>query len=351
MDVFKLQPIQVDFAAFRDCIQRKGTPKRVHFFEFYLDRPIKEELARRLGFHEKFDDKHPFSYYEKEIALQKFLGYDMLNYSEFPCFPQEINSRKNIAAVSEDVFAGGPIKTWNDFEQYPWPEVSDLDMSPLDWLQKELPDNMKCFAMAPIGLYKMLLGYEDMLYMMYDNLPLMKAVMGKLLGIFLDYVRIVCQYSCVGVVFGSDDMGFRTQTFFPPDFIRDNILPMHQALAQVAHDNDKLYFLHACGNLSEIMDDLIDSVKVDAKHSFEDAIMPVTEMKKIYGDRLALLGGMDVDFLCRSDEAALRKKVREILEICLVGGGYCLGSGNSIAQYVPLSNYLIMLDEGRKFKF
>jgi uroporphyrinogen decarboxylase len=31
------------------------------------------------------------------------------------------------------------------------------------------------------------------------------------------------------------------------------------------------------------------------------------------------------------------------------GGGYCLGTGNSVANYIPLDNYLAMLDEGRKF--
>jgi uroporphyrinogen decarboxylase len=33
--------------------------------------------------------------------------------------------------------------------------------------------------------------------------------------------------------------------------------------------------------------------------------------------------------------------------VCLPGGGHCLGSGNSIANYVPLDNYLAMIDEGR----
>lgn len=350
MNIFDLSPIAPDFATFKDCIQRKGISKRVHFFEFYLDQPIKEALFQHLGIDKKFNNQDPFCFYKREIELQKFLGYDTIGYWGFPKFPQEINNRKNMATVSEDAMAGGPIKTWEDFEQYPWPSIGDLDMSLLDRLEKELPDNMKCFIVAPSGLYKMLLGYEDMLYMMYDNLPLMKAVIKKITEIFLDYIHTVCHYSCVGIIMGSDDMGFRNQTFFPPDFIRENILPMHRAIAQAAHDNERLYFLHACGNLTEIMDDLINVVKIDAKHSFEDAIVPVTEMKKRYGNRLGLLGGLDIDFLCRADESTLRKKVREVLEICMNGGGYCLGSGNSIAHYIPLSNFLIMLDEGRKFK-
>jgi uroporphyrinogen decarboxylase len=97
------------------------------------------------------------------------------------------------------------------------------------------------------------------------------------------------------------------------------------------------------------MPDLIDDVKIDAKHSFEDTIELVTDAKARYGDRIALLGGMDVDFLCRSDEPAIRRRVRRTLDVCLPGGGYCLGTGNSVANYIPLENYLVMLDEGRRY--
>ena len=96
------------------------------------------------------------------------------------------------------------------------------------------------------------------------------------------------------------------------------------------------------------MEDLISDVKIDARHSFEDAIMPVTEVKKRYGDRIAILGGVDVDKLCRFEEKELRSYVRGILEKCMPGGGYALGTGNSVANYIPVKNYLIMLDEGLK---
>ena len=85
---------------------------------------------------------------------------------------------------------------------------------------------------------------------------------------------------------------------------------------------------------------------IDALHSFEDTIKDVRETKKRYGDRLTLLGGIDVDFLCRAPEQAIRQRVRETLEACHVGGGYCLGTGNSVANYVPLDSYLAMVDEG-----
>jgi uroporphyrinogen decarboxylase len=97
------------------------------------------------------------------------------------------------------------------------------------------------------------------------------------------------------------------------------------------------------------MEDLIEDVGIDARHSFEDTIERVEGVKDKYGDRIALLGGIDVDFLCRADEEQIRRRVRHTLEHCNPGGGYCLGTGNSVANYIPLDSYLVMLDEGRRF--
>ena len=117
----------------------------------------------------------------------------------------------------------------------------------------------------------------------------------------------------------------------------------------MAHEAGRPCILHSCGNLNEIIDDLIDEVGFDGKHSFEDTIEDVREVKHTYGRRMALLGGIDVDFLCRATPDAIRQRTRETLDTCLPGGGYCLGSGNSVTNYIPVDNYLAMLDEGRLY--
>lgn len=79
------------------------------------------------------------------------------------------------------------------------------------------------------------------------------------------------------------------------------------------------------------------------------AIESCVDFKGKYGDHIATLGGIDLDFLCRSDETAIRERVRQTLDACFEGGGYCLGTGNSVANYIPLEHYLVMLDEGRRY--
>ena len=56
-----------------------------------------------------------------------------------------------------------------------------------------------------------------------------------------------------------------------------------------------------------------------------------------------------MDKLCRLPEQELRNYVERVLKVCTPGGRYMLGSGNSISNYVPLNNYLIMLEEGVNF--
>ena len=159
----------------------------------------------------------------------------------------------------------------------------------------------------------------------------------------------ICDYDCLGAVYLSDDLGFKTSTFIRSEHIRELIIPWHKKLGDIAHSHGKCLMLHSCGQMYDVIDDYIDIVGIDAKHSFEDVIMPVAKVKKLYCDRLSLLGGIDVDFLARADEMAIRKKTKEVLDQCFYGGGYCLGSGNWVTKYIPLDNYLTMLDEGRRY--
>ena len=145
-------------------------------------------------------------------------------------------------------------------------------------------------------------------------------------------------------------MGFRTGPLISPDDLNKFVLPGHKLMTAMSHEASRPYLLYSCGNLDLIIEDVIEDVGIDARHLLGDIIENVIPAHHQYGHRIAHLGGIDVDFLCRLNEEQIRKRVRHTLEECMEGGGYCLGTGNSVANYMPVENYLIMLDEGRRFK-
>jgi uroporphyrinogen decarboxylase len=97
------------------------------------------------------------------------------------------------------------------------------------------------------------------------------------------------------------------------------------------------------------MNDLIDDVGIDAKHSFEDVIDPVASFRQRYARRVAVLGGADVDYIARHTPDEVRRYSRAVLESCAPEGGYAFGTGNSVVNYLPVENYIAMLQELEAF--
>ena len=93
------------------------------------------------------------------------------------------------------------------------------------------------------------------------------------------------------------------------------------------------------------MGTLIEDVGIDAKHSFEYAIMPVEEFQTLYGDRIGVLGGLDINILSGAPPEQVRERTRRLVATCGARGRYAVGSGNSVPSYVPVENYLAMVDE------
>ncbi len=352
--------VSPDWEAFVRCIKREGTPKRVHHIELFLDGEVKQAIWDRYGLGADMDPNAPDYWFRREAEIQRFLGYDYVRCAYdglvWPFNREVTEDTADLQRSGGRTYINehaGPITTWEEFETYPWPDPEKAETRALEWCQKNLPDGMCVVAGGGFAHFAehltWLMGYESLCLALYDQRDLVAAIARRLEDVYRVALGHVLEFSCVKAVWGSDDMGFRGGTLISPDDCRAFFLPGHREMARMAHAKGLPYLLHSCGNLSTIMDDLIDDVGIDAKHSFEDTIEDVRQVKHTYGTRIGLLGGIDVDFLCQATEEQVRQRVRETLDACMPGGGYCLGTGNSVANYIPLDNYLAMVDEGRKW--
>jgi uroporphyrinogen decarboxylase len=191
-----------------------------------------------------------------------------------------------------------------------------------------------------------LLGVETLSLLLYENPALVRHLADRVGQIVLDMVELTTALPFIdGYVLGGD-LGYKTATVVSPAVLRELIFPWYRRFVDAAHRHGKIILLHSCGNLAQVMDDIV-ACGFDGKHSFEDAITPgLAELHARYGGRLALIGGVDVDFLCRASEAQIRQRVRDTIDRMAPGGGYILGSGNSIPEYCPVESFWAMLDEG-----
>ena len=244
----------------------------------------------------------------------------------------------------------GPIRSWKDYEAYPWPEVRNVDFTDIEWCERNLPDNMAMWSMTFLfQQVSNLFGFETLCMMLYEDRKLIMAVTGRVGRFYIELAESLCQFSRLGAINIGDDMGHKTGTLIMPDDLRELFLPWHQRIIATAHKHGKLGFFHVCGQAEAIMDDLIDTVRIDAKHSTQDVTEPIQRSKQRWGKRVALLGGVDIDFITRARPHEVEIYTRKILEACLPGGGFVLGLGNWVAGSIPLDNYLAVLSAARKY--
>jgi uroporphyrinogen decarboxylase len=352
--------IRPDWEALVRCIERQGTPERVHFIELFLDREVQAAICEEFGLLHGLDPGDPFYAQQALVRLQRFLGYDYvrcgLDRLEMPLKRSAIDDTAELQRESGRSFMEehqGPITNWQEYEAYPWPDPAAASTRSLEWYQENLPDDMCIIGSGGFAHFAeyltWLMGYETLCYALYDQRDLVRAISKRLIEMFRVSIQRMLELDRVKIIWGSDDMGFKTGTLISPDDLREFVLPGHKLMAEMSHAAGRPYLLHSCGKLDAILEDLIEDVRIDALHSFEDTITSAIKTKKEYGDRIAVLGGIDVDFLCRATPERIRQRVRDTLEKCMSGGGYCLGTGNSVTNYIPLDNYLAMMDEGRRF--
>jgi uroporphyrinogen decarboxylase len=365
---------QPNFENFRRTILREGPPGPVPFFELFADPGMVEAVLEEkfpVNLHSYIEQPDLISDGDEIPGLMKSIemyvrfcretGYDYVFMVTGFSLPRTFQVAAD-TAVSQNWPDGqrywidqtrGPIQSWEDFEAYPWPKPEELRHVGLEYVNAIMPEGMKAAAFMFGGVFEnsaQLMGLESFSYALRDQPDLVEAICQRVGELASATCAQVTSIDNVGIVFLSDDLGFYSGTLVSPDVIRRYVIPHYKKITEITHEAGALLIFHSCGNMYKLMDEVIDDVGIDAKHSFEDKIVPVEEAYRRWGDRVAILGGVDMDLLGRGTEEQVRTRTREILEVCGVkGSGYCLGTGNTAANYIPKQNYLAMLDEGRRW--
>ena len=338
-----------DFNRLKKVLYRDGEPDVLPLFEYAMDSEIIRAITGKPANPENVAEMFFKLGYDYVPATVNIPYTFLTNAADDTSVLTTATGKRSFVNENE-----GIIENSDDFDAYLWPVVDGLVAAKVLQAEKCLPDGMKILIdLAPGGILETvmwLMGYVPFSYALYENEQLIWDLFERITGNILKAVKLSLEQPDIGNIGGvmlGDDMGFNHSTMISPVLLRKYVFPCQKQVADLVHQHDLPLIMHSCGKLDEIMDDLIDYVGIDAKHSFEDNIMPITEAKEKYGHRVALLGGIDMNFLCTAQGNEIRQYVDNVIKKCAPGGGFALGTGNSVANYIPLENYLTMIDECR----
>jgi len=326
-----------------------GEPDRVPLLELAIANSIKEKYLNK-----------PILNVRDDIEFYFKAGYDYIKISpKINMNPdnKEPGEGKRISSSTETTgerewhaSSKGIITSIQEFEEFRWPKPEEVDYSQFEQAEKNLPSNMKIICQyGDIFTWTWdFMGFETFSMALIDNTELIELIFNKIGSIVLNLFANCLSFDRIGALFYSDDIAINTGLFVSPTVYRTYLFPWMKKIGDLCKKKDIPFIFHSDGNFWEVMDDLKEC-GVNALQPLEPQAIDIVEVKKKRGKDFCLIGNIDVDLLTRGTEDQIEAEVKRLLINIAPGGGFCLGSGNTVADYVNFENYVTMIETTKKF--
>ena len=342
-------PIRPDFERIRQAV-RHEKPDRVPLIELLVEFEIQSQFLGRtvtcenLGAQVEFWTKAGYDYVPLVVGMMR---------------PGKVTEDSSISRVLRATLEKEGVdvsdeRSWNleytpfildrrRFGLFPWELAAQIDIGQFHAVRPLLPDGMKVVAVSGkiFTLSWMLMGFENFAESLLADPEFASAVIRRVAEIQMRALDEVLALPHVGAVWAVDDMAYSQGPMISPALLREHILPWYRKVAARCHETGRLFFMHSDGDLTALIDDLID-LGVDALHPIDPTAMDIVEVKRRWGDRLCLFGNVDLELLRSGSAEAVRARVRDLLRLVAPGGGCGIGSGNSVPSWARLENYNAM---------
>jgi uroporphyrinogen decarboxylase len=350
-----------DFSQVRSALLC-GQPNYVPAVELFHDIEVKEAFLGR-----------PIRTFADDVEFHYLAGYDY--YSAWVTFREirmavERNLTKPLTFTNSPYQAARPrrwspedgamITSFADFESFPWPkpEPATLELVANGMPAVPLPDALREIksALRPgMGLIlctdgiferftKDLMGYETFCYMLYDQPELIYRMFARVGELWLAIYQHAARMAEVDALWLADDIAYGQGLMFSPQVMRRHLFPWYQCIGDAAAQYNKPLLFHSDGDLRPILPDLI-RCGIKGIQPIEPKAMDINVLKREFAGRLSLIGNIDLgSTLVLGTPAEVKAEVRERIRCVAPGGGYCVGSSNSVTNYVPLANFVAMLE-------
>ncbi len=251
--------------------------------------------------------------------------------------------------------------TLADLDDYPWPDSGDPSRyAGLGDAARDLHENTAfaiCGSTNDTVIFDrawMLRGMQQFLSDLLLDPAFAIGLMEKVAAVQFrrqeSFLREVGPWLDVLVI--ADDMGTQHGCLIRPALYRKLVKPLHRRyIEHIRGFTDAKILMHACGAISELVDDYIE-IGVDCLNPMQVAAtgMAPETLKSRFAGRMAFWGGIDTQgLLPHGAPEDVRAAVRRTLDIMGRDGDYVLGAVHNVQDDVPPENVWAMLDEAAHY--
>ena len=164
-------------------------------------------------------------------------------------------------------------------------------------IESQITAKPEMFRLFQIGfsLYERawtLRGMENMLMDFMLNPRFVHELFTAIADYNIAQIKEALKYDIDAVYFG-DDWGQQHGLIMGYEIWKEFIYPHLKRMYKVVHDSGKYVFIHSCGDVDELFDDLID-IGLNCFNPFQPEVMDVEDLVLQYRGRLTFHGGLSM---------------------------------------------------------
>ena len=341
-------PLEPDFERLRRVLMLEGEPDRVPNAELHVDWQIKQAFLGR-----------PIETVQDDVDFWYRAGYDYIylraNYEyRMVGDGHRDEDRTYSGDMQVSKWSGEEeslISSWEEYEAYPWPDPDTIDYSNLEACARALYPGMKIISGVG-GIFTRvwrIMGFDPFCYALVDQPDLVAELFRRVGETQVEVFRRIVEMDQIGAMWYGDDLAYYSGTMVHPRVLRKHLFPYMEQMGAICREVDMPFVLHSDGNLWAVLPDLL-ACGLNALHPVEPKAMDSRELKSRYGDRLSLLGNVEIgETLTLGTPADVEAEVRDRIRTLAPGGGYAVGSSNTVAHYVRMENFQAMIQATREY--
>jgi uroporphyrinogen decarboxylase len=186
-------------------------------------------------------------------------------------------------------------------------------------------------------------GMENLMMDMVQNPSFVHELLDLITDFNLTLIEHMGRYNLDGIYFG-DDWGYQRGMLMSPDMWRTFIKPRIQRMYDKTHELGWDVFIHSCGNISEILDDLVE-IGLNVFNPFQPEVIDVEAVIERYAGRLAFYGGISIQkTLPFGSTDEVRQEVEHRMGLSRRYGGYIVSPSHDMPPDIPVDNVLAMVE-------
>lgn len=203
-----------------------------------------------------------------------------------------------------------------------------------------------------------ILGYADVLFpsssphteLFLESIILEPELIEKFMDITTEGVILMLKEQInagVDGIIGANDICSKYGPIISPKQFQRFISPYLKRIVSYCHINNIPYIKHYDGNTNQILDTLVNEVGIDGYHSIESSAgMDIFEIKKKFGNKIALIGNLDVgDLLIKGNKKEIDDEIKKLIKFIAPGGGYIFSTSNVVHSGISKDTYMFVLSK------